>query len=133
MTLGVRLHLILRKTTEVAWKAANRLIEKLDGVTIAKAHEVLARMDSVGQRRMSALHGGRRDKLEIYPNLWAGVGLVRGGAGAALVGGPDTVAKLLLPRLPLHRAAGSTERLVNMGTFGETLAGSREPLPAAQS
>jgi alkanesulfonate monooxygenase len=41
---------------------------------------------------MSQLHGGRRDKLEISPNLWAGVGLVRGGAGTALVGDPDTVA-----------------------------------------
>jgi alkanesulfonate monooxygenase len=49
-------------------------------------------MDSVGQRRMAALHGGRRDKLEVSPNLWAGVGLVRGGAGTALVGDPETVA-----------------------------------------
>jgi alkanesulfonate monooxygenase len=40
---------------------------------------------------MAALHGGRRDKLEISPNLWAGVGLVRGGAGTALVGDPETV------------------------------------------
>ncbi len=30
--------------------------------------------------------------LEISPNLWAGVGLVRGGAGTALVGSADTVA-----------------------------------------
>jgi alkanesulfonate monooxygenase len=49
-------------------------------------------MDSEGQRRMSAAHGGRRDQLEIAPNLWAGVGLVRGGAGTALVGDPETVA-----------------------------------------
>ncbi|TGV76209.1 LLM class flavin-dependent oxidoreductase, partial [Mesorhizobium sp. M2D.F.Ca.ET.145.01.1.1] len=61
--------------------------------TIASAQKVFARMDSVGQARMSALHGGRRDKLEIAPNLWAGVGLVRGGAGTALVGDPDTVAE----------------------------------------
>ncbi|WP_449301210.1 hypothetical protein [Planomonospora corallina] len=31
------------------------------------------------------LHGGSRDGLEVAPNLWAGVGLVRGGAGTALV------------------------------------------------
>lgn len=36
--------------------------------------------------------GGRRDALEVYPDLWAGAGLVRGGAGTALVGDPDTVA-----------------------------------------
>ena len=31
----------------------------------------------------------------IAPNLWAGIGLVRGGAGTALVGAPKTVAKRL--------------------------------------
>ena len=41
---------------------------------------------------MQALHQGSRDKLEISPNLWAGVGLVRGGAGTALVGDPESVA-----------------------------------------
>src|SRR6516165_8197902 len=42
---------------------------------------------------MSQLHAGKREKLEISPNLWAGVGLVRGGAGTALVGDPETVAE----------------------------------------
>jgi alkanesulfonate monooxygenase len=45
---------------------------------------------------MAALHGSgskrTRADLEISPNLWAGVGLVRGGAGTALVGDPKTVA-----------------------------------------
>lgn len=41
---------------------------------------------------MAALHNGKRDNLEISPNLWAGVGLVRGGAGTALVGDGPTVA-----------------------------------------
>ena len=43
--------------------------------------------DSVGQKRMSEIVGGRKPKrardLEIYPDLWAGFGLVRGGAGTA--------------------------------------------------
>jgi len=30
-----------------------------------------------------------------YPNLWAGVGLVRGGAGTALVGSHEEVANLI--------------------------------------
>ena len=41
------------------------------------------------------MHGGRIDRLEIYPNLWAGVGLVRGGAGTALVGSHEEVANLI--------------------------------------
>ncbi|QEI09099.1 FMNH2-dependent alkanesulfonate monooxygenase [Pigmentiphaga aceris] len=89
---GVRLHVIVRDTNEQAWAAAAELIEHVSDDTIASAQASFARFDSVGQRRMAALHGGRRDQLEIYPNLWAGVGLVRGGAGTALVGDPQTVA-----------------------------------------
>lgn len=89
---GIRLHVIVRETNEEAWQAADRLIAHLDDTTIAKAQAAFARTDSVGQQRMAALHGGRRDRLEISPNLWAGVGLVRGGAGTALVGDGPTVA-----------------------------------------
>ncbi|MCP1313880.1 FMNH2-dependent alkanesulfonate monooxygenase [Halomonas sp. 707D7] len=92
LTFGIRLHVIVRDTDAEAWAAAEKLIEHLDDETIAAAQSTLARMDSEGQRRMAALHGGRRDRLEISPNLWAGVGLVRGGAGTALVGSPETVA-----------------------------------------
>lgn len=92
---GVRLHVIVRETNEKAWAAAEELISHLDDETIAAAQANYASMDSVGQRRMTELHGGRRDKLEVAPNLWAGVGLVRGGAGTALVGDPQTVAARL--------------------------------------
>jgi alkanesulfonate monooxygenase len=89
---GIRLHVIVRETNEAAWKAAEELISHVDDDVIAKAQKAFAKMDSEGQRRMAALHGGLRDKLEVSPNLWAGVGLVRGGAGTALVGDPETVA-----------------------------------------
>ncbi|MBB3212479.1 alkanesulfonate monooxygenase [Herbaspirillum sp. Sphag1AN] len=92
LRFGIRLHVIVRETNEAAWRAADELISKLDDATIAKAQASFAKMDSEGQRRMAALHGGRRDKLEVSPNLWAGVGLVRGGAGTALVGDGKTVA-----------------------------------------
>ncbi|MEO9242061.1 FMNH2-dependent alkanesulfonate monooxygenase [Pseudomonas inefficax] len=89
---GIRLHVIVRETNEEAWAAADKLISHLDDDTIARAQASLARFDSVGQQRMAALHNGNRDKLEVSPNLWAGVGLVRGGAGTALVGDGPTVA-----------------------------------------
>ncbi|MCW3478143.1 FMNH2-dependent alkanesulfonate monooxygenase [Neisseriaceae bacterium JH1-16] len=89
---GIRLHVIVRETNEAAWKAAEELIQYVDDDTIAAAQAAFAKMDSEGQRRMAALHGGKRDKLEVSPNLWAGVGLVRGGAGTALVGDGPTVA-----------------------------------------
>lgn len=93
LRFGIRLHVIVRETNEEAWRDANELLRYLDDEAIAKAQASFARFDSEGQKRMSALHGGRRDKLEVSPNLWAGVGLVRGGAGTALVGDAETVAE----------------------------------------
>lgn len=102
LRFGIRLHVIVRETTAQAWDAANDLIRYLDDRTIAAAQAALSQADSEGQRRMVALHQGRRENLEISPNLWAGVGLVRGGAGTALVGDPDTVAQ----RIDEYRALG---------------------------
>jgi alkanesulfonate monooxygenase len=86
----------VRQTESEAWDAANQLIQYVDEEAIATAQKAYARMDSEGQRRMTQLHQGSRDALEISPNLWAGVGLVRGGAGTALVGDPQTVAARML-------------------------------------
>ncbi len=97
LTFGLRIHLIVRETEQEAWDVANRLIAHLSDDAIAAAQRKFAQeSDSIGQKRMSALHaGGRRDRLEIAPNLWAGIGLVRRGAGTALVGDPATVAARL--------------------------------------
>ncbi|WP_327251396.1 LLM class flavin-dependent oxidoreductase [Streptomyces sp. NBC_01244] len=89
---GIRLHTISRDSAKEAWSAADRLLGDLDDASIATAQAALGASESVGQQRMLALHGGSRDKLEISPNLWAGVGLVRGGAGTALVGSHGDVA-----------------------------------------
>lgn len=90
---GIRLHVIVRETRAKAWAAADELIERLDDETVARAQRAFSASDSVGQQRMMALHGGKRDALEVSPDLWAGVGLVRGGAGTALVGDAETVAQ----------------------------------------
>ncbi|HZF85678.1 MAG TPA: FMNH2-dependent alkanesulfonate monooxygenase [Burkholderiaceae bacterium] len=93
---GIRLHVIVRETEQEAWQAADSLISRVDDATVIRAQAAFANMDSEGQRRMAALHRGganrSREALEISPNLWAGVGLVRGGAGTALVGSPEQVA-----------------------------------------
>lgn len=93
LRFGIRLHVIVRETEEEAWKAANDLIQHLDDETIDAAQRIFERFDSVGQKRMANLHRGSRSQLEISPNLWAGIGLVRGGAGTALVGSPEIVAE----------------------------------------
>jgi alkanesulfonate monooxygenase len=90
---GIRLHVISRDTAAEAWAVADRLLDGIDPAAIAGAYERYRSADSVGQQRMAALHGGRTDRLEIYPNLWAGYGLVRAGAGTALVGSHEQVAE----------------------------------------
>jgi alkanesulfonate monooxygenase len=152
LSYGIRLHVIVRETAEEAWREADKLISHLDDDTIATAQKAFARFDSVGQRRMAALHGGRRDKLEVSPNLWAGIGLVRGGAGTALVGDPEQVAarmkeyialgidrfilsgyphleecyrfaELVFPLLPLKATTGNALGPArNAGPFGEVIA-----------
>jgi alkanesulfonate monooxygenase len=92
---GIRLHTISRDTSAAAWAVADELVGELTQEQIDKATALHSSSESEGQRRMTALHGGRVDKLEIYPNLWAGVGLVRGGAGTALVGSHEEVAHLI--------------------------------------
>jgi alkanesulfonate monooxygenase len=89
---GIRLHVITRDTPEEAWAVAERMLAGLSDEQIAKAQSIQSVSESEGQRRMTELHGGRTDHLEVSPNLWAGIGLVRGGAGTALVGSHNEVA-----------------------------------------
>ncbi|MEX1031332.1 MAG: FMNH2-dependent alkanesulfonate monooxygenase [Paenibacillaceae bacterium] len=157
---GIRLHVIVRETEEEAWSAANDLIKHLDDKTIEEAQKIFARFDSVGQKRMARLHNGGRDSLEISPNLWAGIGLVRGGAGTALVGDPITVAErmkeytdlgietfifsgyphleeayrvadLLFPHLPLDLPVSNGP--TSISPFGELIANEVRPTPRASA
>jgi alkanesulfonate monooxygenase len=97
---GIRLHTISRDDAGDAWAQADRLVAALDEETVRSAQAGLSRSQSEGQRRMLALHEANRANgswndarsLEVAPNLWAGVGLVRGGAGTALVGSHTEVA-----------------------------------------
>jgi alkanesulfonate monooxygenase len=95
LAYGVRLHVIARDTTAEAWAEADRLLAGMDPDAVTAAQARFARMDSVGQQRMTELNAGRSDGLLIAPNLWAGIGLIREGAGTALVGCHDEVADRL--------------------------------------
>ncbi|MFT4124947.1 MAG: LLM class flavin-dependent oxidoreductase [Gordonia sp. (in: high G+C Gram-positive bacteria)] len=95
LTYGIRLHTIARDTAEAAWAEADRLLAGIADEDIARIQNGLKRSASEGQKRMLALNRGTKDDLEIYPNLWAGVGLVRGGAGTAMVGSHSEIADLI--------------------------------------
>jgi alkanesulfonate monooxygenase len=109
LRFGIRLHVITRDTAAEAWAQAQRLLDGLDPAAIERAQAIQRASQSEGQRRMAALHGGRTDALEVSPNLWAGVGLVRGGAGTALVGSHDEVAE----RIAEYYALGIDEFILS--------------------
>lgn len=106
LRFGIRLYVIVRETEELAWAAADRLLSHMDDQSIDEAQRRMAGGDSEGQRRMSALVKVKRRTsvrdFEIYPNLWAGLGLIRSGPGTAIVGDPQTVAA----RMREYQAAG---------------------------
>jgi alkanesulfonate monooxygenase len=89
---GLRMHTISRDTSAEAWAEADRLLAGMPTEAITRVQDGLRRSESEGQRRMLALNGGSKDDLEIHPNVWAGIGLVRGGAGTAFVGSHEEVA-----------------------------------------
>jgi alkanesulfonate monooxygenase len=102
---GIRLHVISRDTSDEAWAITRQLLDVISPEEIERIQDGLSKSDSEGQRRMKALHQGSKDDLEIYPNLWAGVGLVRRGAGTALVGSHVEVAD----RIREYNALGISE------------------------
>jgi alkanesulfonate monooxygenase len=114
LRFGIRLHTISRDTSKEAWAEANQMLEELSPEEIAASQRALAKSVSMGQQTMRTLHeayrnGGRAQDLEIYPNLWAGVGLVRGGAGTALVGSHAEVAD----RIEEYAALGIEEFIMS--------------------
>ena len=150
---GLRINLIVRETKEEAWAAAQWLFDRIDRDVIETTSTRRTQTDSIGQQRMNQVIGDRlgnkaprhaRD-LEIYPDIWAGFGLIRNGPGTAIVGDPETVAArlkeyadvgfdtfivsgqplleeayrvadLLLPLLPIERTT-ATEKFVRGGPF----------------
>lgn len=102
---GIRLHTIARETSDAAWAEADRLLAGISEEDIQRVQDGLKRSESVGQQRMLDLNAGTKDGLVIHPNLWAGVGLVRGGAGTAMVGSYAEIADLVEE----YRAVGIEE------------------------
>jgi alkanesulfonate monooxygenase len=105
LRFGIRLHVITRDRAADAWAETERFLESLDPNVVAGTQKSFARTQSVGQQRMASLHNGSTDSLVVSPNLWAGYGLVRSGAGTALVGSHEEVAD----RIEEYHALGFDE------------------------
>lgn len=96
LRFGLRVHVFAAPSDDEAWAHVERLLEEIPKEAIERAQLQMAAYESVGQTRQTGLvkgRGRRARELEVSANLWAGVGLVRGGAGTALVGSYEHVAQ----------------------------------------
>lgn len=117
LRFGIRFHTIARPTSEEAWAEAKRLQSAMSPEAIAAARADFEATMSEGQRRMAEISGAALEgadlsdphSLEIAPNIWSGIGLVRGGAGTAIVGSFTEVAD----RIADYAAVGFEEFILS--------------------
>jgi alkanesulfonate monooxygenase len=101
LRFGVRAYVIVRETKEEAWAAAQWQYERMDRDAIRRRINQMTGVDAEGAKLISSFVNVGDDlpkdarAFEIYPNLWAGIGLVRVGTGTSIVGDPETVAATL--------------------------------------
>ena len=111
LRFGIRFHVIARSTSAAAWAEADRLVAGMDPESVALAQADFAKTASVGQRRQASLAANAvgSERMEIYPNVWAGIGMVRGGVGTAIVGAYEEVAD----RIAEYHALGFDEFILS--------------------
>ena len=115
LRFGLRVHTISRDTSEDAWRHAQWLLDGLDPERVAaaqaRAPQPASRPGRPGCWRCTT--AGRRSTTPTSsrsrPGCGPGVGLVRGGAGTALVGSHDEVAD----RLAEYHALGIDEFILS--------------------
>jgi len=86
---GLRIHVIVRETEREARDYARHIMSKVDGkleATIRQSRD----FQYTGTRRQDELRAATTDDY-IEENVWSGIGRVRAGCGAAIVGDPDQV------------------------------------------
>jgi alkanesulfonate monooxygenase len=91
LRFGMRLQVIVRETEEDAWLAANALIASVREQSIDRRQRTWQESQADNRMKELALAEGYR----IGPHLWSGIGAVRVGAGVAVVGNPEQVARTL--------------------------------------
>lgn len=92
MKYGLRVQVVVRETSEQAWKDARDIISQVDEETLQQAAERQAAITSTNQKRQSSLwHQSAEDDFVIGPNLWAGISRIRPGGSVVLVGSVDEV------------------------------------------
>ena len=99
MRYGLRINVVARPTTQEAQDAAREMIRKVPVEALEKGRRTEfpnTRRQSVGQGRQWEFRGRADEGWYLSPGFWAGISIVRSGAGMALVGSYEEVAAMLL-------------------------------------
>ena len=101
---GLRINVIARATAEEARDAAREMLSLVPLEALEKGRRTEfpnTRRQSVGQGRQWEFRGKADRDWYLSPGFWAGIAVVRSGAGMALVGSYDEVAAMLLEYVAL--------------------------------
>lgn len=101
---GLRINVVARATTAEARDAAREMISKVSPEQLERGRRTEfpnTRRQSVGQGRQWELRGKADADWYLSPGFWAGVSVARSGAGMALVGSYEDVARMLLEYVAL--------------------------------
>lgn len=101
---GLRINVVARRTTAEAKDAAREMLSRVAPEALARGRRTEfpnTRRQSVGQGRQWELRGKADEDWYLEPGFWAGISVVRSGAGMALVGSYEEVADMLLAYVEL--------------------------------
>lgn len=101
---GLRINIVARATTAEAKDAAREMLSKVAPDVLKRGRRTEfpnTRRQSVGQGRQWEFRGQADADWYLEPGLWAGISVVRSGAGMALVGSYEEVAAMLLAYVEL--------------------------------
>ena len=99
VSYGLRINIVARATAALARDAAREMISKVPQEALKKGRRTEfpnTRRQSVGQGRQWEFRGQADEDWYLSPGFWAGIAVVRSGAGMALVGSYEEVAAMLL-------------------------------------
>jgi alkanesulfonate monooxygenase len=92
---AIKSTIIVEPTSQIAWGTANELLKLTSLERIEELKKDLSSHESENQKRQQALHNFSKENLIVEDNIWAGMGLLRGGGIAAMVGNYEEVANLI--------------------------------------
>ncbi len=101
---GLRINIVARPTEDEARDTAMAMLSRVRPELLAKGRNSEfpnTKRESVGQGRQWQLRGKSNDDWYVEPLLWAGISIVRSGAGMAIVGSYQQVAERLLQYVEL--------------------------------